>query len=59
MGEKFKHDFTLNNCLFGSLKLFKNADLDKCKYSSYHIGFDSCSEFSYTDGSVGKISLFL
>ena len=34
-------DFTLNNCLFGSAKLTKNADLDKYKYSRYGIGFDS------------------
>ena len=27
-------DFTLNNCLFGSVKLHKNADPDKYKYSS-------------------------
>ena len=27
-------DFTLNNCLFGSVKLTKNADPDKYKYSS-------------------------
>ena len=30
-------DFTLGNCPFGSVK---NADLDKCKYSGYGIGFD-------------------
>ena len=27
-------DFTLNNCLFGSVKLNKNADPDNYKYSS-------------------------
>ena len=27
-------DFTLNNCLFRSVKLNKNADPDKYKYSS-------------------------
>ena len=27
-------DFTLCNCLFGSVKLTKNVDLDKYKYSS-------------------------
>ena len=47
-------DFTLNNCLFGDVKLTKNADLDKYKSSGYGIGFDSCSEFSFTDGSMGK-----
>ena len=26
-------NFTLGNCLFGALKLTKNADLDKYKYS--------------------------
>ena len=37
-------DFTLGNCLFGSVKLTKNADLDKYKYTSYSIGFDSRSK---------------
>ena len=47
-------DFTLNNCLFGPVKITKNADLDKYKYSGYGIGFDSRSEFLFTDGSMGK-----
>ena len=47
-------DFILNNCLFGSAKLTKNADLDKYKYSDYLIRFDSRSEVSFTDGSMGK-----
>ena len=47
-------DFTLNNCLLGSVKLTKNADIDKYKYSGYSIGFDSRSEFLFTDGSYGK-----
>ena len=46
-------DFTLKNCLFGSVKLTKNADLDKYKYSGYDIGFDFHSELSFTDGSMG------
>ena len=54
MVKRFKHRFLLNNCLFGSVKLNKNAGLDKYKYSSYSIGFDSRSEFLFTDGSVGK-----
>ena len=40
--------------LIGSVKLTKNADLDKYKYSGYGIGFESRSEFSFTDGSMGK-----
>ena len=31
---------TLENCLFGSAKLTKNADIDKYGYSGYGIGFD-------------------
>ena len=46
--------FTLGNCLFGSVKLTKNADLDKYKYTGYGIEFDSRSEFLFTDGSYGK-----
>ena len=32
--------FTLNDSLFGSVKLTKNADPNKYKYSGYNIGFD-------------------
>ena len=42
-------DFTLQNCLFGLVKLTMNADPDKYKYSSYGIGFYSRSEFLFTD----------
>ena len=47
-------DSTLKDCLLGAVKLTKNADPDKYKYSGYSIGFDSCSEFSFTDGNMGK-----
>ena len=47
-------DFTLSNCLFGSVKLTKNADLDKYKYTGYGIAFYSRSEFLFTDRSYGK-----
>ena len=50
---------TLDNCLFGSVELIKNADLDKYKYSGYGIGFDSRLEFLFTDEAVEKMSLFL
>ena len=50
--------FTLGNCLFGSVKLTKNADLDKYKYTGYSIQFDSRSVFSFTDGSFGKNIIF-
>ena len=51
-------DFTLTNCLFGSVKLTKNADSDKYRYDSgYGIGFDSRSEFLFTDGR-GSLNFF-
>ena len=31
---------TLENCLFGSVNLTKNADIDKYGYSGYGLGFD-------------------
>ena len=40
--------------MFRSVRLTKNADPDKYKYSSYGIGFDSHSQFLFTDGSMGK-----
>ena len=51
MVKKFKLRFYINNCLFGSVKLIKNSEPDKHKYSCYSIGFDSRSEFSFTYGS--------
>ena len=33
--------FTLGNCLFGALKLSKNADPDIFRYGGYGIGFDA------------------
>ena len=38
-------DFTLGNCLFGSAKPTKNADLDKYKHTGYGLGFDFRSDF--------------
>ena len=52
-------DFTLKYCLFWSLELIKNADPDKYKYSGYDIWFDSRSEFSSTNKSMGKNVIFL
>ena len=46
--------FKLGNCFFRAVKLTNNADPDKYKYSSYGIGFESRSEFSWTDGSMGR-----
>ena len=47
-------DFTWSDFLLGSVKLTKNAGLDKSQYTGYGIGFDSRSEFLFTDGTYGK-----
>ena len=54
MVKKFQTYFTLNDYIFGSVKLTKNAYPDKYKCSCHGIGCDSCSEFSFTDGTMGK-----
>ena len=44
---------TLENCLFGSVQLTKNADIDKYRYSGYGIGFDRNTSFS-VDNEISK-----
>ena len=52
-------DFTLGNCLFGSVELTRNADLDKYKYTGYSIGLVARSEFYLQMEAMEKMSLFL
>ena len=40
-------NFTLEDCLFGAVKLNKYTDSDKYSFSGYGIWFDSCSLFSF------------
>ena len=47
-------DPTLKNCLFGAVALRKNADIEKCKYSGYGIGFDKRSRFPFPRGGFGQ-----
>ena len=47
-------DFTLEDCLFGAVKITKTAVPDKYEYSGYSIGLDSRSGFLLPDGSMGK-----
>ena len=52
-------DFTLDNYLFGSVKLTKNAHLDKYKFTGYSIGFDSRSDLYLQMEAIGKnINIF-
>ena len=38
--------FKLGDCMFGALKLIRNADPDKYWCSGYGIGFDARADFS-------------
>ena len=45
--------FILKNSLFGAVKITKNADINKYKYSGYGISFDSKGSFPHADGTYG------
>ena len=51
-------DPTLVNSLFGAVKLVKNADIDKYKYSGYGIGLDMKGTFSVSNGFGRNIIIF-
>ena len=45
-------DPTLQNCLFGAVKLTKNSDIDKYEYAGYGTGFDSKGTFLHPSGGT-------
>ena len=45
---------TLQNALFGAVKLTENADIDKYGYTGYGIGFDRRSSFLHPSGGYGQ-----
>ena len=49
---------TRENCLFGSVKLSKNPDIDKYKYSGYSVGFDRKGEFSFANRFGQNVIIF-
>ena len=49
-------DPALRNSLFGTVKLVKNADIDKYKYSGYGLGFDMKETFSFPTGVSNSIT---
>ena len=49
---------TLENCLSGCVKLTKNPDIDKYKYSGYGIGFDRKGKFSFGNGFGQNVIIF-
>ena len=50
-------DFTLENCLFGAVRVTKNSDVDKYKDSGYGIGFNGKGVFTHPAGSFGNIAI--
>ena len=52
-------DFTLKDCLFGSVEITEIADPDKYSYSGCGIGFQSRSLFQFQILIGVKMSLFL
>ena len=52
-------DPTVKSCLFGTVTLTKNADIDKYGYSGHGIGFDGRSSFSFSGGGFGQNVLIL
>ena len=49
---------TLQNCLFGSVKLTKNPDIDNYKYPGYGIRFDRKGEFSFGNEFGENVIIF-
>ena len=53
-GNTTSSDSTLENCLFGTVTLTKNANIDKYKYSGYGIGFDRKGFLSFAATGLGR-----
>ena len=49
---------TLENCLFGSVKLTKNAAIDEYGYFGYGIGFNTKSSFSIGSETGKNVPIF-
>ena len=45
--------------LIGAVSLTKNAEIDKCKYSGYRIGFDRHGFYSHHSGGTGRNVIIL
>ena len=49
---------TLENCLFGAVKLTKHVDIDLYKYSGYGIGFDRKGSYSIGNETGRNVIIF-
>ena len=56
---RYSDDLTLGNCLFSTVKLVINADIDKYKYSGYGIWFDVKGTFGFlASGYARNVIIF-
>ena len=55
----YNEEINLENCLFGAVKLTKNADISKYKYSRYGIGFDVKGSFSHPSGGFSSNAIIV
>ena len=44
--------------MFGAIKLVKNSDIDKYKYSGYGVRFDRCETFLVANGFGRNVMIF-
>ena len=51
---KASNYLTLENCLFGSVKLTKSVDIDRYGHFGYGIEFDRTEFFSHPSGGTGR-----
>ena len=52
-------DMTLENCLFGAIKITKDVDVSKYSYSGYGISFDAKGSYTHLkDGNAKNIIVF-
>ena len=51
-------DFVIEKCLFGIVKLTKNAHIHKYKYSGYSIGFESHGTFFHSGKFGQNVTIF-
>ena len=50
---KYNNNPILTNALFGAIKITKNADIEKYKYSGYELGSDCEISYNHSSGGIG------
>ena len=53
------NSFSLKDCLFGTVKLTKNADKSKFTYNGRGIAFDGKGSWSFSNGFARNVTIFV